>query len=138
MHRLFIILLYCAVTPTMAQIPSVSLGGGAATSNGATVPTATFQLLYDLHEVLPKGLLGVTVAQLYGVPTLIESFTTSSSSITDTNGSSTITSLMATAGYRFHIPSTALHIGILGSIGAASAAHRRLEEIRWVLQHLAR
>lgn len=135
MHRLLIILLYCAVTPAVAQIPTLSLGGGVATSNDATVGTASFKLQYYLpighHEDLPSGhhgvLFGLDARQLYGVPTQIERFTSTSSESLGTNGSSTITTLMGTVGYQLTIPSTPVHLAVTGSIGGASAAHRRLE-----------
>ncbi|RPI65669.1 MAG: hypothetical protein EHM43_12470 [Ignavibacteriae bacterium] len=135
MHRLLIILLYCAVTPAVAQIPTLSLGGGVATSNDATVGTASFKLLYHLpighHEDLPSGhhgvLFGLDARQFYGVPTQIERVTSTSSESLGTNGSSTITTLMGTVGYQLTIPSTPIHVAVTGSIGGANAAHRRLD-----------
>lgn len=145
MHRLFTILLYCllcgtltfasAQTPTL--LPTLSLGGGGANSNNSTVGTATFRLLYnlhtgaheDLHEDPHEVLFGFTAGQLYNVPTQIEQFTSNSVTNVGTNGSSTITMLMATAGYQFNVPSTPLHLAVTASIGGANTAHRRLEPV---------
>ncbi len=148
MHRHVTITLYCLLcgltSQTMAQIPTLSLTGGVASSNHTTVGTASFTLLYklplgdphndphnDLHNdphIDPHSVLfGFTAKQLYNVPTTIEQFTSTSTTYVDNDGASTITMLMATAGYQFSIPSTPLHIAVTGSVGGANTAHRRLE-----------
>lgn len=100
------------------------LGAGAATSNDAVNPQTAFRLSYTLNNVLPGTLnVGISAGQLYNVPTKITSFTSTQRNEVRTQGSSTITTLMATVGYGVSVD--VLSVSVLGSFGGANAAYRQ-------------
>lgn len=124
MLRLFSILFYCTTLSLCAQHPALTLSAGAAMSNDAMGPQATFRLLHDVANIMPGSLkVGITAGQLYSVPTLISATTSSQSTVVRTQGSSTITTLMATIGYG--VSFDVVSVSVLGSLGGANVAYRQ-------------
>jgi len=100
------------------------LGAGAAASNDAVGPQAAFRLTCNVKDVLPGTLkIGISAGQIYNVPTLISTFPSSQNTEVRTQGSSTITTLMATVGYG--VSFDVLSVSVLGSLGGANAAYRQ-------------
>jgi len=126
MLRLIIVLLYCSALVVRAQQPTLMLSGGVASSNDSVVANASFALTYPVATLGPGTvLLGMSSGQLYAVPTRITASSSTHDSLVRTQGSSTITTLQATVGYRVSVKPFSL--AAMASVGGANAAYRQYQ-----------
>ncbi|MBS1562092.1 MAG: hypothetical protein JSS89_10840 [Bacteroidetes bacterium] len=123
MHRLFIALFYCATVSLSAQQPTLMVSSGVASSNAHTSASATAHVWYPLTTIGPVTVVaGLQGGQVYAVPTLISTHTSTMDSTVRAQGTSTITTLQGTVGLDLALAPFSLTI--LAFAGGANAAYR--------------